>query len=100
MGTRNSSTAPTVVLALGLFASPFLATDTIIVTAAVLVSPAVGRPGMLTKHQSDALEAYSDAVSRFRSILDQRRVQMRAVVGGEDHRPVEADEVVEPANLR
>jgi hypothetical protein len=78
MGIRSSSAAPTVALALGLLAPPFLATDTIIITAAVLASPAAGQPGMLTKQQSDALDAYSDAVSRFKSILDQRRVQINS----------------------
>jgi hypothetical protein len=77
MGIRSYTTAPTIALALGLFMPPVsIATDTIVIAAAVLVSPAVGQPGMLTKKQSEALNAYSDAVSRFKSIMGQRRVQI------------------------
>jgi hypothetical protein len=76
MGIRSYTAAPTVALALGLFTPPVSATDTIVIAAAVLVSPAVGQPGTLTKKQSDALNAYSNAVNRFKSILGQRRVQI------------------------
>ena len=77
MGIRSHTAAPAVALALGLFTPPVsIATDTIVVTAAVLVSPAMGQPGTLTKKQSDALDAYGNAVNRFKSILGQRRVQI------------------------
>jgi hypothetical protein len=62
--------------------------DTITGTAAPLVpanignlgfvSPAAGQPAALTKPQSDALNAYNDAVSQFRSILSQRRAQINS----------------------
>jgi hypothetical protein len=79
MGIRSYAAAPTVALALGLFAPPVsIATDTIVITAAVLVSPAMGQPGTPTKKQSDALNAYSNAVNRFKSILGQRRVQINS----------------------
>jgi hypothetical protein len=79
MGIRSYTAAPTVALALGLFTPPVsIATDTIVITAAVLVSPAMGQPGTLTKKQSDALNAYGDAVNRFKSILSQRRAQINS----------------------
>jgi len=82
MGTRSYTAAPTVALALGLFTPPVsIATDTIVITAAVLVSPAMGQPGTSTKKQSDAADAYSDAVNRFKSILGQRRVQINSNQG-------------------
>jgi hypothetical protein len=79
MGIRRYRAAPTVALALGLFTPPVsIATDTIVITAAALVSPAMGQPGTLTKGQSDALHAYSNAVNSFKSILGQRRVQINS----------------------
>ena len=79
MGIRRYRAAPTVALALGLFTPPVsIATDTIVITAAALVSPAMGQPGTLTKEQSDALHAYSNAVNSFKSILGQRRVQINS----------------------
>jgi hypothetical protein len=79
MGIRSYAAAPTVALALGLFTPPVsIATDIIVITAAVLVSPAMGQSGTLTKKQSDALNAYGNAVDRFRSILGQRRVQINS----------------------
>ena len=77
MGIRSHTAAPAVALALGLFTPPVsIATDTIVITAAVLISPAMGQPDTLTKKQSDALDAYGNAVNRFKSILGQRRVQI------------------------
>ena len=77
MGIRSHTAAPAVALALGLFTTPVsIATDTIVITAAVLISPAMGQPDTLTKKQSDALDAYGNAVNRFKSILGQRRVQI------------------------
>ena len=79
MGIRSYTAAPTVALALGLFTPPVsIATDTIVITAAALVSPAMGQPGTLTKKQSDALNAYSNAVNSFKSILGQRGVQINS----------------------
>src|SRR6267378_7130693 len=79
MGIRSYTAAPAVALALGLFTPPVsIATDTIVFTAAVLVSPAMGQPDTLTKKQSDALNVYSNAVIRFKSILGQRRVQINS----------------------
>jgi hypothetical protein len=37
-----------------------------------------GQPAALTASQSDALHAYTDALGRFKSILDQRRAQINA----------------------
>src|ERR1035437_3541851 len=79
MGIKSYTAAPTVALALGLFTPPVsIATDTIVITAAALVSPAMGQPGTLTKKQSDALNAYSNAVNSFKSILGQRHVQINS----------------------
>jgi len=39
-------------------------------------SPAMGQPGALTKQQSDALNAYNDALRNFESILGRRRAQI------------------------
>jgi hypothetical protein len=79
MGIRSHLAAPMVALALGLLTPPVsIATDAIVITAAVLVSPAMGQPGALTRTQSDALNAYSDAVNRFKSILGQRRIQINS----------------------
>jgi hypothetical protein len=79
MGIRNCTAALTVALALGPFTAPVsIAIGTIVITAAVLASPAMGQPGTLTKKQSDALNAYSNAVNRFKSILGQRRVQINS----------------------
>jgi hypothetical protein len=88
MGTRNYSAAPMAALALGLFFAPpvSIAIEAIISTVASLVSPAIGalglispalgQPGTLTNKQSDALNAYNNAVNSFKSILDQRRAQI------------------------
>jgi hypothetical protein len=79
MGIGRYRAAPTVALALGLFTPPVsIATDRIVITAAALVSPAMGQPGTLTKEQPDALHAYSNAVNSFKSILGQRRVQVNS----------------------
>jgi hypothetical protein len=90
MGIKNYVAAPTAALALGLFFTPpvSIAIDAIIGTVASLVSPAIGslsfmspamgQPGALTKKQSDALAAYSNAVKNFESILGQRRAQVNS----------------------
>jgi hypothetical protein len=90
MRVKNYTAAPTAALALGLFFTPpvSIAIDAMINTVASLVSPAIGNlsfmsPAMgqadaLTKKQSDALNAYSKAVSDFESILGQRRAQINS----------------------
>ena len=42
------------------------------------ISPALAQPATLTKAQSDALAAYDNALSHFKSILAQRRAQIDA----------------------
>ncbi len=42
------------------------------------ISPAAGQPAALATSQSDALTAYNNAVSRFKSILSQRRAQINS----------------------
>jgi hypothetical protein len=88
MAIKRHTAATTVALALGLcFVPPVsIAIDAIITTAASLVpavignlglmSPAMGQPGALTKRQSDALDAYNDALSHFKSLLGERRGQI------------------------
>ena len=90
MVTRSHIAAPTAALALGLFFTPpaSIAIDAIIDTVASLgsaaigvlglVSPAMGQPGALTKKQSDALNAYNNAVNAFAAILGQRRAQINS----------------------
>jgi hypothetical protein len=76
MGIKSAA-APTAAVVLGLFTPPaFIAIDVILITVAVLISPATGQPGTLMKRQSDALNAYTNAVSSFESILAQRRAQI------------------------
>jgi hypothetical protein len=88
MAIKRHTAATTATLALGLcFVPPVsIAIDAIITTAASLVpavignlglmSPAMGQPGALTKRQSDALDAYNDALSHFKSLLGERRGQI------------------------
>ena len=42
------------------------------------MSPAMGQPGALTKKQSDALDAYNNAVKNFEPVLGQRRAQINS----------------------
>jgi len=82
------ATARAAALALALLFSPPVsdAVDAIAGTFASLapanigqlgfVSPANGQPAALTQSQSDALDAYNNAVRNFRSILSQRRAQI------------------------
>jgi len=88
LGDKSRAAASAAALALGLVFTPplCLAVDVIINTVAPLVSPAIGdlafmspamgQQGMDTKKQSEALDAYSHAVDRFKSILSQRRAQI------------------------
>lgn len=62
----------TVTLALGLLLMPPIS----IIGHPGFISAALAQPGTLTKAQSDALAAYNNAVSSFKSILDQRRAQI------------------------
>ena len=62
----------TVTLALGLLLMPPIS----ITGHPGFISPALAQPGTLTKAQSDALAAYNNAVSSFKSILGQRRAQI------------------------
>src|SRR6266404_4737514 len=86
MGIKSHIAAPAAALALGFFLAPpvSIAIDAIIGTVAPLsaaighlgfLSPAMGQPGTLTKQQSDALNAYDNAVKNFKSILGERRRQ-------------------------
>jgi hypothetical protein len=43
-----------------------------------LISRAAGQPAALTKAQSDALDAYNNAVRQFKSVLSQRRAQINS----------------------
>jgi hypothetical protein len=93
LGIIGYHAAPTAALGLGLFFAPFVsvAIDASINTVASLfppaignlnfispnfISPAMGQQGALTKKQSDRLYAYNNAVSKFESILGQRRAQI------------------------
>jgi hypothetical protein len=90
MGMKSRTVAPAAALALGvLFAPPvFVAVEAIINGVASIVPGAVGnlgfvsaalaQPGKLTKQQSDALEAYNNAVDNFKQVLGQRRAQLDA----------------------
>jgi hypothetical protein len=84
MRMKSHTGAPAAVLALGLLLTPpaLVAVDVIVdaIIGAVgslgLVSPASAQPGALTKQQSDALEAYNNAVKNFEQVLAQRRAQI------------------------
>ena len=90
MGIKSCCTAPTAAFALGLFFAPpvCIAIDAIIGTVASLIpsaignfgfiSAATGQAGALTRRQSDALNAYNDAVKDFETILGQRRAQINS----------------------
>ena len=85
MGIKVHTAAATAALALGLFFTPpvFIAIDIAsLVPAAIgnlgFMSPAMGQPGTLTKQQSDALNAYNNAVDNFQSILGERRAQINS----------------------
>jgi len=65
---RSHTTATA--LALGIFLSP--------PGSLSFTPPAIGQPIALAKKQSDALNAYDNALSRFKSILGERRGQIRS----------------------
>jgi hypothetical protein len=77
------------VLAVGLFLPPV--SDTVdgiaemgaslapaVIGPVGITSPAAAQPAALTPSQSDALNAYSNALSRFKSVLSERRAQINA----------------------
>lgn len=86
--TRRTTRA--IAVAVGLFFAPpgFNAVDTVTNTVVWLgsanigglgfITPARGQPAALTQSQADALEAYDNALSDFKSILGQRRAQIDA----------------------
>jgi hypothetical protein len=84
-----SAAARAAALALGLFLAPVCdAVDGIAETGAPLVavvighvglvSPAAAQPAALAPSQSDTLNAYNNALSRFKSVLSERRAQINA----------------------
>jgi hypothetical protein len=85
---KSHTIAVTASLVVGLFFAPpvSLAIDAIANAVASFVpadigifgfiSPAMAQPGTLTRKQTDALNAYTNAVNGFRSILAQRRAQI------------------------
>ena len=93
MGIKKRTAAPTAALALGLFFTPpaSIAADAIICSVASLaaaavgtlgfISPAMAEPAVLTKKQSDALNAYNDSRNQFEAILGQRRAQISSGQG-------------------
>ena len=85
MGIRHRIAAPTAALALCFTPPASIAIDGNIgslVLAAIgslgLMSTAMAQPRELTKVQSDALDAYNNAVGNFESILRQRRAQINS----------------------
>src|SRR6266481_5402047 len=85
---KSHTTAATAALVLGLFFAPPVSTGIDAIANAVaslvpagignpgFISTAMAQPGTLTKKQSDALNAYNNAVNGFKSILAQRRAQI------------------------
>ena len=83
MTTRRSHTvAPAAALALGIIVAPpaLIAVDSIghAVGSLGVISPASAQPAALTKKQSDALDAYNNAVKNFEQLLAERRAQIDA----------------------
>jgi hypothetical protein len=69
MATRSHTTATKAALALGIFLTPGNLSFT---------SPAMGQPIAVAEKQSDALNTYNNALSRFKSILGERRRQINS----------------------
>jgi hypothetical protein len=82
MGIKSHTVALAAALALGIIFTPLvlIAVGAIghAVTSLAVISPASAQPAALTKKQSDALEAYSNAVKNFEQILAERRAQIDA----------------------
>jgi hypothetical protein len=89
MGTKKYTAAPAAAVVLGLF---FTLPGSVAIEAMIntvvsrvspagslsLISPAMGQTNVLTKKQSDALDAYNKAVSDFESTLGERRAQINS----------------------
>lgn len=75
MGIKGCSAVSRLALVLGLFYAALVSST---VGNFGLASPAMAQPGALTGAQSDALNAYNDAVKNFQSILSQRRAQINS----------------------
>jgi hypothetical protein len=75
MGIKSCGVVPTGALVLGVFVAA-LASPT--VGNFGFTSPAMGQPVALTRAQSDALNAYNDAVRNFEKVLGQRRAQINS----------------------
>jgi len=73
------TTARIAAFSLGLFVTALVpnATD-LMVKLPGFISSAQGQPGALPKSQSDGVNAYADALSRFKSLLSQRRAQIES----------------------
>ncbi len=69
MGMRSNTTATKAALAIGLLLTP---------GNFGLASSAMGQPISVAKKQSDALDAYNNALSNFKSILGERRDQINS----------------------
>ena len=70
---KNRAAAPVIVLVFGLALASQVPAD---IGHLGFISPAAAQPSALTKQQSDALAAYNNALSNFKSILAQRRAQI------------------------
>jgi hypothetical protein len=87
MGIKSHTVASAAALALGLLFTPpvSVAIEATVASLAAfaignlgLVSAAMAQPGALTKSQSDALDAYNNAVRGFEMVLGQRRAQINS----------------------
>jgi hypothetical protein len=70
MGITSHTTATKAALALGIFLT--------LPGGLSFTSPAMGQPIALAKKQSDALDAYNNALGHFKSVLDERRRQINS----------------------
>src|SRR5215470_5780144 len=83
VASRALASARAAAVALPLFFAPRIHTLVNLVAPTGIadvhfISPAQSQPTALTKSQSDALSAYNRAVDDFKSILRERRAQIRA----------------------
>jgi hypothetical protein len=77
--SRAPATRRTAALAFGLFlTSPAVSLVPYSIRNFSFITPAVAQPGALTTSQSEALDAYTTAHNRFKSILSERRAQINA----------------------
>jgi len=75
MGIKSYGAMPRAAFALGFFLASLVSPT---IGNFGFISPAAGQPGALTKQQSDALDAYNDAVRNFELVLGQRRAQINS----------------------